>query len=366
MAKNLNEKIQVLFFSCLIGFIPLLSNAGISAGEIPHPQVHIIAPDPAVSQEPNRDQVLEEKIRQAQEFYRSKYKAIVDKVNQTFGIDFTELMKTYQEKTKELDSKRAMITQIPDPVERNQQMESLKKLYQDERFAKYLEAYYFYENEMQKEHAFMGEFLTRLERILDEVIEPDPLFNYVFNSPEFKKEHGLVLKRVVWPTDTLKDVSAETLPLEVHSIFADASKTPILLKVTLAAFHSLAFLRSILIHETCHIYFYKQSALEGIEKFSGGAVAPALGAFTHYFKNMNPFSPSYQYYLIHEYYGFRTQVLFDERFKDRPFFKLDPENRKYVEKMLEWTRSQLNENNKKFVEKNPDPPIVKLMQKFYG
>lgn len=311
------------------------------------------------------DEDIQKKIQEAQTFYQAKYRTIEEQVNQMFQINFSELKQQYESKMNEINMKSSIIDKIDDPLQKDAEMKKLQAEYQEPDLYKYIEANSYYENEIEKDHLFAGELLERLENILEMVSQKDPVFKYAFYSGEFKNQYGLVLKRVVWGSTTLQNVSAETSPINVHSVFGDKTKIPALIKFTPIAFYNLAFLRSIVIHELNHACFYKDPAFADVTKFSGGAMEKAEGGATHYFKSLNPYNPTYQYHLIHEYYSFKTQLIFDELTEDTPYFRLDPANKKNTENMLNWTYSQFNDANKKFIEQNPNPPIMKVITKFY-
>ena len=311
------------------------------------------------------DEEISRKIAGAQKFYQDKYQSIAKEVNQLFGIDYFALRKEYEITIQQLQMKLSLIDKIQDPAEKALKLKEIDQEYSDSRLYQYLEANSYFENEIEKDHQFVGELLTRLEGILDLVVQQDEIFRTAFFSKEFKNEYGLILKRVVWQPSTLKNVSAETTPLNIHSLFGDKTKIPVLIKFTPVAFYSLPFLRSIVIHELNHVCFYKEPVFSDMSQFSGSAVKAPEGPYTHYFKSINSLSPTYQYYLIHEYYSFKTQIIFDQKVKGRSFFQLDPDNRKNIEEMLNWTFNQLNDANKDFIRRNPDPPIMRWIRRFY-
>lgn len=343
----MNHRVSSLFLAGLFFFLACRGPLGLAADSAPP------------------DETIAKKIQEAQEFYQNKTRAIQDEVNKTFQVNFPELKKQYELKMNELNMKLSIIDKMENPIEKDLKTKELQNEYQDEQLYRYLEANSYYENEIEKDHLFVGELLERLENILEMVTQKDPVLKYAFYSGEFKSHYGLVLKRVVWSSTTLQNVSAETAPINVHSVFGDKTKIPALIKFTPIAFYNLAFLRSIVIHELNHACFYKDPAFSDVTQFSGGAKEKAQGSATHYFKSLNPYNPTYQYHLIHEYYSFKTQLIFDKLVEDTPYLRLDPANKQNTENMLNWTYSQLNESNKKFIEDNPEPPIMKVIGKFY-
>lgn len=308
--------------------------------------------------------ILLQKLEQSRELYKSKSHALAREIGRRFQMDFVQASKQYQEKRKELLQKTALLSKMGDLKQRNLELAELQASFQDPSFQRFLEASYAFENEMQKDHVFVGEMLARLEEILRLVIQQDPLFSYVFESKEFRERHGLLLKRVVWSIEAGMEVFAQTAPLDVYTVFADPAKAPMLVRFSSGAFQSVSFLRSVAIHELCHIYFYKE--LAGMEKFMGIAKALPQPSSGHTAGSKNLLSPAYQYFLVHEYYGFKTQLLFDEKFSGTSSYRLDAETVKYVGKMKDWTFSQLNERNRRFVEENPVPPVIHWIKQYYG
>ena len=311
------------------------------------------------------DEEIDSQIKAAQELYQTKLRSLEGQVNEIFQINFLKLSKELQIQMNERRLMSSFLNEIPDPHKREELLVSLKKEYAGERLDRFIEATAYLENEIEKDHLFVEKLLSSLEAVLDGVIQKDPIFRYAFLSPEFRNRYGLILRRVVWQAAQLRNVSAETGPLNVHSVFADKRKVPFLIKVTPFAFSSPSFLRSILIHELNHVYFYKEPPFSDARQFSSAAQQAPAGILTRYFKELNPFHPSYQYYLVHEYYSFKSQLLFDEKVRQSPSFRLSEADKKHVEKMLDWTYSQLNQKNKDFVQKNPNPPILPLIEKFY-
>ena len=312
------------------------------------------------------DEQLQAKIELARQVYEAKYQTLEEEVSRLFNINFAEYKKNYEEQMNQLNFKTSIIEKLQDQAEKERQLHQLEKEYRDSELFRYLEADRYLQNEMQKDHLFVGRYLSLLEEVVSAVIAKDPILSYAFHSRESENRLGLILTKVVWESGTFHDVSAVTKPLNLHSVFADKTKIPMLIDITPLAFPSLAFLRSIIIHELNHVYMYKDPVFSDVRRFAGAAVAPANGPFSHYFKSMNPFNPSYQYYLIHEYYSFKTQLIFDDLAGNTPFFRLDDANRENIKQMLKWSYDQLNEENKQFIERHPDPPILKLIERFYS
>jgi len=311
------------------------------------------------------DQELSSMIDEAKGLYGSKYQVVKGQVSELFGIDISEYKRAHQSEINQLNLKISLIEKIEDSKERERRLQMLEKEYEDSDLFQYLEAYYYLQNEMAKDHLFVGRYLSTLEKLTELLIQKDPIFQYAFLSKEARARQGLILTRVVWQIGIAHNVCIVTEPLNLHSVFANKAKIPMLIRITPFAFHSLAYIRSLLLHELNHVYMYRDPVFSDAKRFGGKAIARAKGRFTHYFKSLNPISPSYQYHLIHEYYSFKSQLMFDEIIEDDPFYRLDPTNRKNIKQMFDWTYSQLNKANKKFVDANPIPPVFKLIQRFY-
>lgn len=312
------------------------------------------------------DQELSYMIKEANVLYNSKYQVVEQEVSKLFGIDISEYKRTHQSQIDQLNLKMSLIEKIEDPEEEKKHFRILEKEYENSDLFQYLEAYYYLQNDMEKDHLFVGKYLTILEKLTDLVIKKDPIFQYAFLSKEYQKDQGLILTRVVWQIAISRNVCIATQPLNLHSVFANKTKIPMLIRITPTAFYSLSYLRSLLVHELNHVYMYRDPILSDTKRFGGKAIARAKGKFTHYFKSMNPVNPSYQYHLIHEYYSLKSQLMFDEVVGEDPFYRLDEGNRKNIEQMLSWTYSQLNKDNKEFVKANPIPPVFNLIQRFYS
>lgn len=307
------------------------------------------------------DKELQAMIVRARKLYEDKFRRIEPYINKRFGINFWQEQQNYQAQMEQLVFKMSLIEEIAEPQEKEQRFHMLEKEYENSGLINYLQAWLYLQNEIEKDHLFVGEYLAMLEEIVGAVIQKDALFRYVVSSREFQDEHGIILTKVVWQISASRSVPVDTQPLNLHSVFANKAKTPVLIRITPSAFYSLAFLRSLLIHELNHVCMFRDTVFSDLERFSGKAIASAQGAFTHYFKILNPNAPSYQYYLVHEYYGLKTQLMFDDIVPASPFYKLDEKNKKNIEQMFVWVSSQLNEKNKKFVEANPDPLVFKLI-----
>ena len=227
------------------------------------------------------------------------------------------------------------------------------------------------ENELARSHLLKARCMEAYEKIVDSLIQADPLFNYFFLSPEYRQQHGLLLKRVVWE---LEGGSSSTKPLDAYTLFTDRTQTPFLIKVGPAAFASLAFLRSILIHELNHLLIYKEPVFDPLfaDLKQGGAASGASspkpttagGSYSFFFNLRHGGTSGHQYFLIHEYYSFRAQLLYDETAPESPTHRLSPGDRAQTEKLAQWAFGQLSPRNKRFIQEHPDPPIQAYLLKF--
>jgi hypothetical protein len=312
------------------------------------------------------DEELVSKIQEAKHLYGQKYREVEKKAGVMFKIDFGNQRTNLEGQMHQLDLKLSMIKNIQDPEEQALRLRQLEEEYADSDLLPAMQAYHYVQNEMEKDHRFVGQYLAMLEEIVDVVIQKDPMFRYMFHSDEFERDQGLILTRVVWKAGVDVNVSAVTKPLNLHSVFADKVKIPMLITITPIAFHSLAFLRSILLHEVNHAYMFRDIVFSDVNRFSGGAIEPAKGNFTHYFKMMNPVSPSYQYHLIHEYYSLKAQLLFDDFMVGDAIYKLDKGSKENIKQIMQWSYSQLNEKNKAFTDTNDTPPVFDTILSYYA
>ena len=296
---------------------------------------------------------------------RERKARVEEAVNQRFGIHYQKLNQRFSSQLDELNAKQAMLERIENPKERQAKQHALGAEIDDEAFYRYLEAYSYFENELESDHQWVAQLLTELTNILDRLIQEDPLLHAAFEGSEFRAQFGSVLKRVVWNDTQLGKVSAETTPLNVQAIFADKQKLPMLIKFTPRAFDSIAFLRSIALHELEHVLFYKDPRFADTRIFEGSALKPARGPFAHYFARMNPTAPHYQYHLVQEYYAFELQLRFDQRMAGKPGYALSPTQRQRIQNMRDWAYSQLNDSNQAFVQQHPDPPLLEWILRFY-
>ncbi len=306
------------------------------------------------------DQDTSQLLSEAQALYNQKFKETENLILLRYKIQYSEYISKYQDQLLLYRDREA---QVYKEKNRSLRITLLKKLQQDfpdAEMKKAAEIFYVFQNEMERDHAFTGNFLSKLEKVLEKVIQEDDFFRWIFVSSEFRNRYGLVLREVVWQIEQGSDLSGQTVPLNVHSFFLDNSKTPILVKLSPQAFKSLPFLRSILMHEANHVLMFKHPLFRNAEIFSGPAVRPAEGPYSHYFSKLNPSDMLYQFYLVHEYYGFQTQLLMSEVCGKDPKCRLEDRHQVYFQKALEWTFHELNSSNQGFVKKHPEPPAVRL------
>jgi len=222
------------------------------------------------------------------------------------------------------------------------------------------------ENELERNHLLRAKSLQAYEEILDEIISTDPIFAYFFNSSEYRATGGLLLTRVVWELSGSKSSSAH--PLATYTVFADRARTPFLIKVSPAAFSSLSFLRSIVLHELNHVLLYRDPLFAGLDRPSSleenQPTRLSSSKYSLFFNLQYGGTTDYQYHLVHEYYAFKTQLLYDDLAPHNPYYRLMPSDRTHIEHLYEWALGQLSGQYKAFVEAHPDPPLLPYLTRF--
>jgi hypothetical protein len=170
----------------------------------------------------------------------------------------------------------------------------------------------------------------------------------------------------VWELSGSKSSSAQ--PVTTYAVFADRVHTPFLIKVSPPAFSSLSFLRSIVIHELNHVLLYREPMFEGLDRPSSlDASQPtklSSSKYSLFFNLQYGGTSEYQYHLVHEYYAFKTQLLYDDLAPNTPYYHLMPADRTHIEHLYEWSLGQLSEEYKAFVKEYPDPPLLPHIKRF--
>lgn len=305
---------------------------------------------PAVA-ESNSPLQLAQRIQAVHAQYQAERQMIILRINRSYGIDYEALHRVYQA--------RAFFSR-----------QKSQKGPEDPLYQQYVEARLVLENELERDHLLKARCLDAYEKILEDLIRSDPLLTHFFDSPEYRQHHGLLLKRVVWEISQAE--AASTKALDAYTVFSDRRQTPFLIKVGPTAFTSLSYLRSILVHELNHVLIYKEPRFESLfaelERFSSkGENVPQRtppGIYGLFFNLRYGRTPVYQYYLLHEYYSFRAQLLYDETAPDDPHRRLSSEDRRQIERLADWAYGELNARNKEFVKKNPYPPMQEYILKF--
>ena len=136
------------------------------------------------------DEQLRSMIEEAKKLYRSKYRAIERQVNELFGINFLEYKQNFHSQIEQVNLKMSLIEKIQDPKEKEQRNSKLGKEYGNSDLFQYFQAYYYLQNELVKDHVFVGKYLSMLEEVVELVIQKDPLFHYVFLSKGYRAKQG--------------------------------------------------------------------------------------------------------------------------------------------------------------------------------
>ena len=293
---------------------------------------------------------LDRRLKAVHAHYQAARQGIVLRINQTLGIDYEALHRVYQERA--YFSRGKLQTPLEEPA-----------------YRQYVEARLILENELERDHLLKARCLDAYERILEGLIQSDPLLKQFFDSLEYRQRHGLLLKRVVW--EIWEGEAASTKALDAYTVFADRRQMPFLIKVGPSAFTRLSYLRSILIHELNHVLIYKEPLFEplfaDLERPAQGEEnipkQPAPGIYGLFFNLRHARAPGYQYHLLHEYYSFRTQLLYDELAPNDPYHRLSREDREQIERLADWAYRELSPRSREFVERNPDPPMQEYIFK---
>ncbi len=294
------------------------------------------------------------------EEFQTAYQRAIHQVDQRLGIDYRALDGRFGASYREWREKRAIIASMHDEAARQQARQRLDGIFHTPEALQYLEGRLVLENLLESDHRLKARRLQGCDEILEALIASDPLFRYFFHSPEYQRRYGLLLKRVVWAS--AEGTSAATRPLETYTMFADRRRLPILIMITPAAFKSLPFLRSILIHELNHVVLYKEplgAVSEPIASDAGALPSPPPATpYSRSFMKRHGGSNDYQQHLIHEYYAFTAQLLYDDRAASDSQQPLAPEDRWHIEHLRQWTFQQLSPPARAFVQQHPEPPVM--------
>ena len=313
------------------------------------------------------DQRLAQRIQAVQREYETARQAAAHHVDQRLGIDYEALDRRYREHDRIYREQLAIVEKIQDEPAKQQKIKALQAAFVSPEYLQYAEARLVLENELERDHLLRARCLQAYEAILDEVISADPLLGYFFRSSEYRSRYGLLLKRVVWQVSTGE--SASTKSLTTYAVFADRTRTPFLITISPLAFSSLSFLRSILIHELNHVVLEKDPRFAQAERLSSlderlPSQAMTSDRYRLVFNLRHGQTTGYQYHVLHEYYSFRAQLLYDDAMPPTPNRRLSPLDRKRIEQLCQWAEHELGEQNRVFVQAHPAPPIASYFQHY--
>jgi hypothetical protein len=303
---------------------------------------------------------LADRMHALQTLYQAAYREAVRRVDQELQVDYETLRQQYQSAYRLNQQKLTIAEQAGESF---QVRDVLTDPDEPPELRLFGEASLVLENELERSHLLKGQYLQACEDLLDDVIEEDALLRYFFRSREYKGRYGLLLKRMVWRLDNGESASAR--PLKPYTVFADRRQTPFLVLVSPAAFDSLAFLRSILLHELNHVLLYKEpyrgverpaEAEEGVPKTP--ISLPYGWLFTKRFARTN----AYQFHLMHEYYAFKAQLIYDGSVRGDPHRELPMKDRVHIEHLYAWTLAELSPQSREVIQQTPEPPIIALLR----
>ena len=311
---------------------------------------------------------LAARISAVQQEYHTAYRAIVERVNRQFGADYEALHRAHQAHYEAYRQKSALVDQMEEGPRQRAARRELEAFFKDPDRLRYVEMRLVLENELERDHLLRARLLAAYEEMLDRLIEGDPLLRYFFQSPAYADAHGLLMKRMVW--ELAAGTSSSTTPLSAYAVFADRQRTPYLITLTPVAFDSLPFLRSILIHELNHVLMDKEAFLAGAEHAaatpSSAPSGDAASPYSRFFNLRFGGSSNYQHSLLHEYYSFKAQLLYDDEAPRNAAYRLPEVSRRYIESLAEWSYNELSPENKAFVQGHPTPPIEPYVQLLAG
>ena len=312
------------------------------------------------------NQQLAERLQAVQAEYHAARQAIIRRLDQELGIDYNAWQQRYQEQERLYREQRALVEKMSDEARKRQAQEQLAAVFMTQEYHRYTEARMLLDNELERNHLLMARSLQAYEGILDTLIDTEPLLRYFFHSSDYRSRYGLLLKRVVWVLPGGE--SASTVPLSTYTMFADRVRTPFLIKVTPAALTSLAFLRSILIHELNHVLLSKEPVVAGLERSSSFAetipTQPAPAWYSVFFNLRYGRTQDYQDHLLQEWYAFKAQLLYDNAVPPSVHYRLPPSDRQHLERLYQWASSELRGPHQQAIVQHPDPPIVAYFERF--
>ena len=310
------------------------------------------------------NQQLADRLAAVRQEYQAAYRLVVERVNRQFGIDYAALDHDYQALYNAYRQKLVLVEKIDDPERRGAMKARLEEFFKNPACVRYAEARLVIENELERDHLLQARCLQAYEEILDQLIASDPLLRHFFQSAGYRNAYGLLLKRMVWELGGGE--SASTAPLNVYAVFANQAQTPYLIKVSPVACESLSFLRSILIHELNHVLLNKEAFLAGLDLSASPQARtptqPVTSQYSLFFNQKHGGTATYQYALIHEYYSFKAQLLYDDQAPADAQYRLSLEARRHIESLCDWAYSELSPASKAFVQAHPAPPMEAYVQ----
>ncbi len=288
------------------------------------------------------------------------YRELTDQVNQRFDLDYRALDRLFRDRYREYHGKLSIIEGIQDPQRRDQEYRALQAPFRSPEAQRYLEARLFLEHEFNRNHLLKASRLQVCEEILEALMTRDPLLRYFFRSAEYQERHGLLLTHVAWGLP--EGTAALTRPLDAYTMFADRTRMPVLITVSPKAFDSLAYLRSVMVHELNHVLLEKEPIAAELGRMSTAAghlpLQPSPARYARYFTRRYGRSAAQQYHLMHEYYAFAAQSLYDDQAQRSAEERLSAEDRRYIETLRQWVYDQLSPQHRAFLQRHPDPPIA--------
>ena len=312
------------------------------------------------------DQQLAERIRRIQADYEAGRQLAIRRVNHSLQIDYAALADRFEAQDRLYREQQALRKKTDRPGESRDPSQPPDGVFSSPDYLRYAEARVMLDQTLERDHLLRARCLQAYEDILDVLIDSDPLFTHFFRSPEYKRRHGLLFTHAVW--ELVAGESASTVPLNTHTVFADRSHMPFVINVSPAAFSSLAFLRSILIHEINHVLLYKAPIFADVERPSAfpesHPTQPIPGWYSLWFNLKYGRTPAFQYHLLHEYYSFNAQRLYDDAAPRTPSHRLSPSDRAYIDQLATWAARELSEQSRALVTRHPDPPMAAYIQRF--
>ncbi|MDP3723895.1 MAG: hypothetical protein Q8R91_10470 [Candidatus Omnitrophota bacterium] len=293
--------------------------------------------------------------------------AIIRRLDQQLGIRYDALERLYGDRERLYRRQLSIAGSSPSGSPSPPRIQPLDPLFAIPEYRWYTEARLLLDHQMVRNHFLQAKSLHAYEEILEALIDEEPIFRHLFRSPEARRQYGLLLTQVVWELPGAE--SASTRPLDAYTVFADRTQMPFLIRLSATAFTSLAFLRSIVVHELNHVLLYKQPRITALEQMapqhgSRAPTQPIPSPYSLSFNRRYGRTPHYQYHLLHEYYSFKAQLLYDDLAPVSPYYRLSGADRQHIERLYEWAWRELDERHRAFVEREPDPPVVAYLQRF--